>query len=285
MKKRAVTSLILLLLATAAQGQTFKDDSHWFMEASAMVGQANGRLQTPAGGSQGSVTPSEPQFDESSTLSAQFTLGYRFDQHLVFFNYRNWGFGGTDTYQSLPQNNPTPEGNNCVVIQNSVFCNGETVSARVDMDWLSFGYGYTFNFTMSGGSTLTLTPYVQGDIYRFEMEIERENPVPWGLTGDRVDRRYSKGGLRLGGVLEWAQNDWLVWGTRLATSVVLPSAPASTDLEAYASFRLWDTAGTRGTLRAGVGYTYFRYTDQQTVPNDLVVELGPSPLLALAVQF
>lgn len=141
---------------------------------------------------------------------------------------------------------------------------------------------------MPNGQPLTVTPWVQGDLYRFEMQMERESipeDAEHGDTPGSVDRQYNKGGLRLGGVIEYAQNDWLVWGTRLMTSFVIPSAPASSDIELYAGFKLWDSAHTRGNLRAGVGYTYFRYTDQQTVPNDLVAELGPSHLLALAVQF
>jgi hypothetical protein len=141
---------------------------------------------------------------------------------------------------------------------------------------------------MSNGQALTVIPWVQGDLYRFEMQMDRVAVPEDAIHGDApgsVDRQYNKGGLRLGGVIEYAQNDWLVWGSRIMTSFVIPSAPTSSDIELYASFKLWDTAHTRGNLRAGVGYTYFRYTDQQTVPNDLVAQLGPSPLLGFDVQF
>ena len=280
----AIVTSALLLASSAAQANIFSGDELWYMEVSALYGQASGRLQTPAGGREGSVTPSEPQFDESATLSAEIVFGRRIQQHLVFVSYRNWGFEGTDTYQSLPQNNPTPDGNECVTIQNAEFCNGDEVKARVDMDWLSFGYGYALDFTLAGGRDLLVVPYVQADIYRFEMEIDHVDDEKAEKYG-RVDRRYNKGGLRVGGILEWDQNHWLTWGGKLATSVVMPASPSTTDIEAYARFRLWDSENTRGSLRAGVGYTFFRYNDNQTVPNQLEVTMGPSPLLALTVQF
>ena len=273
------------LLPTLASGHMFSGDEPWFFEVTGLYGQADGRLQTPAGGRQGSVTPSEPQFDESGTLSLEVVFGRRFGQHLAFVSYRNWGFEGNDTYQSLRQNNPVVGlPNDCVLIQNAQFCNGDEVTARVDMDWLSFGYGYALDFTLSGGRDLLVVPYVQADIYRFEMEIDHVDDAKAAQYG-RVDRRYNKAGLRVGGILEYDQNDWLSWGGKLATSIVLAATPSTTDIEAYARFRLWDSANTRGSLRAGVGYTYFRYNDNQTVPNQLEVNIGPSPLLALAVQF
>ena len=275
---------LLILQAGAVSAITLDDDKPWFIELSAMYGQASGRMQTPAGGREGSVTPSEPRFDESGTLSTQLIIGRRLDKHLFYFSYRNWGMEGTDTYQSLPPAKPDEEGE-CVIIQNSVFCNGETVEARVDMQWFSLGYGYAFDFDFSNGGNLLVVPTVQADLYRFAMEIHRLEDQEWGGVEDYVDRRYNKGGLRVGGLLEYAQNDWLVWGSKLMTSIAMPSAPVSTDIELYAGFRLWDAAGSRGDLRVGVGYTYFRYTDQQTVPNDLIAQLGPSPLLALMVQF
>jgi hypothetical protein len=282
---------LVMLIATAlglgttsAYGHMFSGDEPWFIEVAGMYGPANGRLQTPAGGREGSVTPSEPQFDESDTLSLDILFGRRLGNHLIFMKYRNWGFEGNDTYQSLPVKNPIGGNDGCVTIQNAEFCNGDEINARVDMDWLSFGYGYTFDFTLAGGRSLLVAPSVQADLYRFELEMEHVDSQKSAENG-RVDRRYNKGGLRVGGIVEYAQNDWLTWGAKVVTSIVLPSAPASSDFEAYARFRLWDSENTRGSLRAGVGYTYFRYTDQQTVPNDLVVEMGPSPLLALAMQF
>ena len=279
-----VLTTAAVLMSTSAQAHVFSGDEKWFFELSALYGQASGRLQTPAGGQEGSVTPSEPQIDESGTLSAELVFGRRLNNHLLFVSYRNWGFEGTDTYQSLPQNNPTPGGTECVPIQNAFFCNGDEVKARVDMDWLSFGYGYALDFTLKGGRSLLVVPYTQLDIYRFEMEIDHVDDEKAAENG-RVDRRYNKGGLRVGGILEWDQNHWLSWGGKVASSIVLSAQPTTTDIEAYARFRLWDSQNTRGSLRAGVGYTFFRYNDNQTVPNQLEVEMGPSPLLALAVQF
>jgi hypothetical protein len=57
---RVITKLVCIALftamATASQGKTLKDESKWMIGVTGMYGQASGRLQTPAGGQEGSVT-------------------------------------------------------------------------------------------------------------------------------------------------------------------------------------------------------------------------------------
>ncbi len=235
-----------------------------------MFGEADGFVQTPAGGEPGTTSPNRPTLDEIGIDHVHIldaSLSLQFNPHIFTFGGQFIRMSGSATLGSD------------LISQSLLFPAGSSVDSDVQLDWYRFGYQYDFRFDLGNGHELHLAPGVQGVLLDFRYELD-------GPGGLRADRSYAKGGAGIGATIQWLTDGPFsveasgFWGLPIDKTAEILT------LELVAKWQVWGSSQSNGgAAYLGVAFETIEYEDNQTVPNHINVDLGPVLVAGLEIRF
>ena len=232
-------------------------------------GDAEGYLQTPAGGQPGSTTRQRPTLKE---LGFDFLSIYDFSISRVVGDGKHKLLGG---YQVIRAES-TASLKRDLTSQNKNFSAGDVVKADLQADWLRFNWLYKWRTTEVAGKSFVVSLGAGLVFFDFHYQLDG------GIL--KVDRAYSKLGYRAGTQLDWRLADKFTLQLDVFEGLPLPNTPVILSAGLKGKYTLWDK-GSVGSLIAGVAYNRIDYEDEQTVPNHIRIETGPLFEAGLTINF
>ncbi len=255
-----------LLSLQDVQDQRDEHDLRVTLDLRYMYGETDGFVQTPRGGEEGTTSNNRPSLSEmgiDDVHAFDASLEFQLDQHIFIAGGEFIRMNGSDT---LSRN---------LTSQAVFFPAGTSVEADVQLDWYRLGYQYEFALDLEGEQQLLLAPGIQGVILDFDYQLD-------GGGALQVDRSYAKGGVRIGGTVEWLTGGpfsleagaW--WGMPISNTAEILS------VELIGRYRFWDD---RAAAYLGVAFESIEYEDDQSVPNHIDVDLGPLLVAGFEIRF
>ena len=242
---RGLTSLIIFLSWLPAVHAEWQFD----FSGAILSGDINGYLQTPAGGQPDRSDVNRPTFDELDIhrmTSYEISAGVR--------KGRNRFFAGANLIREAKATHLQDD----LLSQWQQFRAGDAVQSDVQLDWYRIGYLRSFDSDSDG-----LGYEIGGDVTLFSFHYQLNNRVL------AVDRRYNKGGYRLGGRVNYDLTDHV----ELNLTVFIPlhgSASADiTSVDLGGQYNLTSSA----KVFAGVAFRKIDFEDGQLFPNHIRVEM------------
>ncbi len=236
-----------------------------------LYGDIRGSLQTPRGGLPGTTSGHRPTLDEIGveTLTSG-KLKLKFDVENIIFNIgaRFQRMNGSETItQSL-------------TTQNSLYPQGTNVRSDLRFDWYRFGFGYRFNFRQDQARhRFSIEPGVEGVLIDFHYKMKANGIIP-------NNRDYTHMGMRIGCLFVWEPTDKIKvelngrWGAPFENSAVISS------WEVLGIFRvLGEPEELNLSLVLGLGEDEIHFKDEQVIPNNLRLDVGPHVQFGLRFSF
>ena len=240
------------------------------LDVAFLYGPIDGFVQTPKGGNPGSTSSKRPTFEELGfdTISIyEFSMRADWDVHSIF--------GGVQIARLSGRSRLDEE----LTSQNVIFPAGSYVDADIQLDWYWLDYLYRFDLSPEERhNVFTVAPGAGFTVFTFHYKLD-------GLGEDGADRQYPKVGIRLGCELTWMITDKLSAHGRAFGSLPIPNTPWILDLELVGRYELWKSPRVKALGYLGIAYDRIDYKDEQTVPNHIVVEMGPMLKAGLQFQF
>jgi hypothetical protein len=243
----------------------------WTIRGTYLYGQADGFVQVPSGGNQGTTshdrpTLSEIGIDDASIYDAVATGSQ--GPHEVFVGGQWLRMSGSDTL------------NEDLTSQAQDFSAGSSVQSDLRLDWYRAGYRYRFSWhdrADPNRTVLSLAPSIGIDVLDFDFKLH-------GPGGTDVSRSYVKGGGQVG--LEarfWLSDRWSIVAEGMA-SMPIPDTPFIVTGQLVGRYEVFDTPGYGLAAFAGVAYEHIGYHDNQDESNHINIDLGPLLVLGLELR-
>ena len=269
--------IISLMLTSEKAGAEQKEVSGGIFDALSisldvafLYGPIDGFVQTPKGGNPGSTSSKRPTFEELGfdTISIyEGSIRADWDAHSIF--------GGAQIARLSGRSRLDEE----LTSQNVTFPAGSFVDADIQLDWYWLEYLYRFDLSPGGRrNVFTVAPGAGISVFAFHYKLD-------GSGEEGVDRQYPKVGIRMGCELTWMITDKLSAHGRAFGSLPIPNTPQILDLELVGRYQLWKSRRVKGLGYLGIAYDRIDYKDEQTVPNHILVEMGPMLKAGLQIQF
>lgn len=234
-------------------------------------GSVDGFVQTPSGGEPGTTSHDRPTLSELGFNCISIydgSISVRLGANRFLLGAQIIRMDGNATLSED------------LISQNTFFPAGTSVSSSVHLDWYRLGYEYAFSFDLDHkGNQLRVAPGIQAVLLDFDYGMD-------AAGGLHVSRSYSKGGVRIGGSIEWLTGGSFTvaasgyWGLPIQNTAQILS------VDLVGSYQLWgDRHGFGGAVYLGVGYESIEYEDDQTVPNHIDVNLGPLLIAGIEIRF
>jgi len=231
-------------------------------------GKADGHLQTPDGGNPGTSSQNRPHLDEIGAdddfdgFDGALDLSWR--EHHV-----DLGGQWIDLDGSATLDKP--------LVSNGVrFLAGQRVDSDVQLDWYRIGYRYRFDIPIGKSQHLFVAPGIQGVYFDYDYELKGLNTTFTTATHQRASRSFPQGGMRLGGTLAWQPHPMFAiegegwWGVPIDETARILDVGIAGKLRVFQFER-----GPGAWVHLGVRYERIEFRDDQELPNDIDVELGP----------
>jgi hypothetical protein len=236
--------------------------------AAYLCGPIQGHLQTPRDGEPAMTSRHRPRLDElgiDQTRTGDIWLNLSYDLHGLYFGVRLTDLSERDTLDSP------------LLSQGQTFPAGARVDSDVRLDWYRLGYRYHIPIDWDG-RPVEIYPSIGVTLFDSRYRLSNAGPEDVGCS-------YVKAGIQAGlaGVVP------LTHRLSLSAQALVPipfSASAdifSSQLEARYILFADGTVGLTGLV--GIGYDTIRYRDNQTVSNDIKVDMGPLLILGLEATF
>ena len=234
---------------------------------SRLQGDADGYLQTPAGGQPGSTTTQRPTLKE---LGFDGISIYGIDisrvsgKHKIRGGYQIIRADGSAT---LEQD---------LTSQNKNFSKGDAVKTDLQADWFRLDWLYRWSSTEITGKPFVVSPGAGLVVFDFHYQLENSTL--------KVNRAYAKLGHRIGVESEWLLTDKFKLQFDIFEGLPVPNTPVILSAELKGKYTYRKTKNI-GSIAAGVVYNRIEYQDEQTVPNHIRIETGPLIKLDLSITF
>ncbi len=234
-----------------------------------LQGNAEGYLQTPAGGQPGSTTDQRPTlkelgFDSIAIYDIAIGQVVAKGKHKLVGGYQTIRADGTTTLEKD------------LTSQNKNFSKGDVVKADLQADWFRFNYLYQWAVAEFAGKPFTISPGAGLVFFDFHYQLDSN-----ALS---VDRAYSKAGYRVGAELGWQPADKFSLQLNVFEGLPIPNTPIILSTELKGKYEIWKNKST-GSLTAGIAYNRIDYEDEQTVPNHIRIETGPLVTVGVTITF
>ena len=269
-----IATIVSVTGAGCAHGEHGTDGSGLTMRADAsyLYGPIHGRLQTPTGGKPGTTTAGRPTLAELGIDRAHVpdvAAAVDWDHHEIYAGYRAIRVSGNSTL-SEP-----------LISQGHHFSAGTPVHSDVTLDWARVGYRHLIPIDLSGDGKpdFNLYPAAGLAIWNFDYRLDQPG-------SDDVHRAYILPSPQLGLGVEVPLTSRLSLVANVLASLPVGNEPRIYSGEVTAQYHLFDLGGAEfdGTLGAAFDRIDYR-SDNQTVPNDISVDLGPMLLFGLSAKF
>jgi len=256
---------LLVCLSASADGRVSSE-----LEAGGafLCGPIDGTLQTPSGGKPQTTSSDRPTLDElgiDHARTAKFWVNLRWAQNSLVFGGHLIRLSGDATLDTT------------LISQNRVFPAGAAVESDIQLDWYRLGYRRHISLEC-GSKTVELAPSLAAVLFPFHYELSSS-------AVDDVDRRYSKGGIQAGVDMKILVAERLELSARAALPIPYSNSVniLSTSLQAEYEFFAAEDRGLAFLL--GVCLENICYEDNQAVPNDIEVDVGPVLFMGLDGRF
>ena len=258
---------ILSLLLTALMLSAAEEDPalSFRLAGSFYYGQADGFLQTPAGGQPGSSSVRRPTLEELDIDDALF-----YDA-LALVRWRQFGFFAG--YQAIGLDGRAIL-DDSLVSRGVTFPSGTPVHAETDLNWMRVGTGWKFELV---NRRLELFPKVELALLDFSYALSG--------GGQTVERSYAKGCLRLGLEGRYRVSRRVSVNLDGEASAPISNTPQIASLAGTVQFDLQPDGRVRPTLFIGGGAQRIEYEDNQALPNHFRVDVAPFVTAGLAISF
>jgi len=264
---RAGTVVLILVTACAAargQGAERADDWSIALEANYLIGPVDGQTQTPNGGRPGTSSPGRPTLEEIGIDDADaldVTLNVGWDVHQVYAGGTWIGMTGDDTLEQP------------LLSRSILFPAGTNVESTVDHNWYRFGYQRPIELSDSW----TIAPGGGIAFWSFNYELEG--------GGLAMDRSYTKTAAQLGVEARWHASEQLSITGGVLSSIPIEHTPFIVAADVTAEWWFVREQRFDAAAKVGIAYQMIRYEDDQPVPNDIELDLGPMLLLGVELRF
>jgi hypothetical protein len=262
--------LVLLLTTVAVNAEEEQQVAGASLSGSFGVllsyGPVDGSVQTPAGGEPGSSSAGRPTLDElgiDRTTFYDVLAGLRWRRLRFYLGYQAIDLSGQAVLsQSLTSHNVT-------------FPAGTLVSSDIGFNLLRMGAGWKFNLARG---RLELFPIGELGVLDFSYDVSG--------GGQAASRAYAKGYLGFGLAGRYRINTRVSAILNAQASVPISNTPQITALTGGFEFDLLRAGrGARPSVFVGGGAQRIEYQDNQELPNDVNVDLGPFLTTGLSVSF
>lgn len=236
------------------------------LSGSFRYGPVDGFFQTPQGGNPGSSSHRRPTLDE---LDIDDATCY---DVLASVQWRQlWLYAG---YHPMKLNGQAVLSES-LVSQNVSFPAGTDVRSENDVNWLSVGGGWKFEFADRRLEIIPKAEFAYLDLnYRLSG------------GGQTVDREYINGCVRLGLETRYRFNRVISVSLDAGASLPISDWPQIAALTGTIEFALWpEKRRVRPKLFLGGGMQRIDYEDTQELPNHFQVDFGPFVTTGLAISF
>lgn len=256
-----------LLAPSAARGQTPESNWRFSLQGSYLYGGIEGYVQTPSGGQPGTSSNQRPTLDEigisdTSIYDVAGIAAYRNEE--IYAGFQLIQMSGSATLDQA------------LISRGQTFPAGARVSSDVDLNWYRFGYRH--RFTLGSEGEWTLWPSLGATVWDFHYRLRG--------AGETADRSYTKVNGQLGLEGEWrpGRGRFGIDGSVLATLPISSLGQIYTE-QLVAKYRLidLDRVGLEGF--GGIAFEQMYYDDNQTLPNHVKAEFGPSLIVGLGLRF
>ena len=261
--KTLASSISALMLALALANHAAATEISLFH----LRGDAEGYLQTPAGGQPGSTTSERPTLKELGFDSLSI---YDVSVSRIFAQGKHKFLGGLQFISA----DSTTVLNQDLTSQNRNFPAGTTVNADLQTDWLRFNWLYKWRAAKFSDNSFAISPGAGLVLFDFHYQLESNTA--------KADRAYSKLGYRVGGEIDWRISDKFALKFELFEGLPLPNTPVILSAGLRGKYTLWNKKNT-GSVVAGVAYNRIDYEDQQPFPNHIRIESGPLFTIGLEI--
>jgi hypothetical protein len=228
--------------------------SGWRVRTELRVGNPRGHVQIPKGGQPGTTSPGRPTFDEVGVEAAfepVVDVAWRRGRHVIHGGAGAWILHGSEVLREP------------LVSHQKSYAAGTDVDSGTELWEAWLAYGHTFSL----GRCWTLTPGIGAYLSRIDYSITGA-----GQTSERAFSTVSPlfeaelawhlgGGVQLAADVRLVADEWL--GFSSPTQVVEVALRAHVDLSPCSR------------VSFSVGATSIQHHDEQTVPNDYLVEVLP----------
>jgi hypothetical protein len=167
---------------------------------------------------------------------------------------------------------------NALISQGKQFPTGASVKADVQLDWYRLGYRYRVSHVISEGRSLDFCPSVGFALLDFGLELDG----PGSLS---VDRSYAKGCPQLGLKVQYELSSKVSLSGELLGSLPFSNMPRILSGQVLAKYKLLERGSFATTVSLGAGYDQIYYEDNQAVPNDIEVDMGPMMVAGMEISF
>ncbi|UCD76629.1 MAG: hypothetical protein JSV91_06830 [Phycisphaerales bacterium] len=240
------------------------------LRARYMRGNVDGYLQTPSGGQPGTSDFQRPTFGEIGYHNEDVwdaSVVVQSHEHLFNFGARLIRMEGD---ARLTQD---------LICENIIYPAGTEVDSSILLDWFRLGYRYEFAIESEGnGSRFAIAPGAEAVLFNFDFDMT----APGNL---RSDRNYSKGGLRIGATLDWQISGPFSIQAAGWWPVPMDNTARIMSVEVVGRYEFWGGRRMGSAFYLGVAYDEIQYEDQQTLPNDVRVEMGPMIIAGFDFRF
>jgi len=257
---------VVALTTGVARGQVAGSEDEWSisLEASYLVGPVEGQTQTPNGGRPGTSSPGRPTLEEmgiDDTDAFDLSGTFSWDVHRIYAGGTWIGMSGDDTLEAE------------LISRSVVFPAGTAVEGTVDHTWYRLGYQRPIALNESW----TIAPGGGIAFWRFD----------WGVEGggQAMDRGYTKTAAQLGVDARSRMNATFSVSGGVLSSIPIEHTPFILAADVTAEWWLMQQSQWQAAAKVGVAYQMIRYEDDQTMPNDIELDLGPMLVIGVEVRF
>jgi hypothetical protein len=263
-------ALVALLLITsivdAAEEQAPEGSLSGSFGVLLSYGPVDGSVQTPAGGEPGSSSPGRPTLDELGIDRTSFydvLAGLQWRRFRFYLGYQAIDLSGQAVLsESLTTHNVT-------------FPAGTSVDSDIRFNLLRMRAGWKFSLAHG---RLELFPIGELGVLDFSYDISG--------GGEMTSRDYAKGYLGFGLAGRYRINARVSAILNAQASVPISNTPQISALTGGFEFNLLPASrNARPSVFLGGGAQRIEYQDDQALPNDIDVDLGPFITAGLSVSF
>jgi hypothetical protein len=262
---------VLALLYASAGAQELprvQEPSRFEAGAALLYGSINGSLQTPNGGKLITSDNDRPTLDELGIEHATMTdfwMNVRRPDDGLYFGGRLIRLDGSSTLETdlLTRGETLPA--------------GSPVESDVKLDWYRFGYGRRYLWRCED-KTIEFFPSIGVALFTFEYQLSSPVAIP-------IDRGYAKGGVQIGLGVTAPLTERLSLVGQAFLPIALSNAPNILSLQLAGKYQFLNRKDLSLSGLLGVGYDRIYYVDNQLLPNEIRVDVGPMLVAGLEATF
>jgi len=261
---RGLFAVLAILYASAGA----RESSRFEAGGALLYGPVEGSLQTPRGGELITTSHDRPTLDElgiEHATMADFWMNVRRADDGLYFGGRLIRLDGESTLETD------------LLSRGETFPAGNPVESDVKLDWYRFGYGRRYLWRCED-RTIEFFPSIGLALLTFEYRLSSP-------AAEQIDRGYAKGGVQFGLGVTAPLTDRLSLVGQAFLPIALSNAPDILSVQLAARYQFLQSDDLKLSGLLGIGYDRIFYEDNQLVPNEIRVDVGPMLIAGLEALF